>query len=54
MTEIRAADRIDADDSPAPQVCGCGHPVADHDVIAVRFCDATLAGVLARGCVCKK
>jgi hypothetical protein len=30
----------------------CPHPVVEHDGIALRFCRATAAGALARGCVC--
>jgi hypothetical protein len=34
--------------------CGvCPHPVADHDGIGLRFCRATLAAALDRGCVCR-
>jgi hypothetical protein len=48
-------DRVDA---PAPEsrdVPGCEacpHPVDDHDAIGLRFCRATLASALDRGCVC--
>ena len=43
---------------PAPaesllEACACGHPHADHDAIAARYCAATIAGSLARGCVCR-
>jgi hypothetical protein len=35
------------------EVCSvCPHRVADHDVIGLRFCHATVAGSLSRGCVC--
>ncbi|OZM70154.1 hypothetical protein CFN78_26650 [Amycolatopsis antarctica] len=30
----------------------CSHVRDDHDQIGLRFCSATLAGNLARGCVC--
>lgn len=30
----------------------CPHPAADHDAIALRFCRATVAAALERGCVC--
>jgi hypothetical protein len=30
----------------------CPHSVESHDVIARRFCAATLAGASHRGCVC--
>ncbi|HEY2060693.1 MAG TPA: RGCVC family protein [Amycolatopsis sp.] len=30
----------------------CPHPLDSHDVIARRFCTATSAGHLDRGCVC--
>jgi hypothetical protein len=40
-----------ADDPQA--TCVCGHLFAQHDAIATRYCDATTAGGLARGCVCR-
>jgi hypothetical protein len=41
---------------PVPAaVCDvCAHPVAAHDVIGRRFCDATVRGTLTRGCICRK
>jgi hypothetical protein len=30
----------------------CAHPWTAHDVIAARFCNATVAGHYERGCVC--
>lgn len=30
----------------------CPHPVATHDAIGTRFCRATTANTLSRGCVC--
>ena len=45
--------------APAPQAeddtrCGsCPHPLADHDPIGLRFCRATRAGDITRGCVCR-
>ncbi|WP_218122318.1 RGCVC family protein [Blastococcus aurantiacus] len=39
-------------DAPA-DVCGrCPHPLSAHDTISLRFCRATGAGDLARGCAC--
>lgn len=32
--------------------CRCGHPLADHDAIAARYCLATANGQLDRGCIC--
>jgi len=35
------------------ELCGtCGHSMSSHDVISSRFCAATEAGALDRGCVC--
>ncbi|SDC91944.1 hypothetical protein SAMN05660690_2924 [Geodermatophilus telluris] len=36
-----------------PRCDGCPHPASDHDAIALRFCRATLAAALDRGCVCR-
>jgi len=30
----------------------CPHPLDQHDAIAQRFCTATSAGALSRGCIC--
>ncbi|MEV7037532.1 RGCVC family protein [Amycolatopsis sp. NPDC051061] len=40
-------------DGRAAAVClVCPHSVESHDMIARRFCTATLASVINRGCVC--
>ena len=39
-----------ADDQPL--ACACGHPHAQHDAIAARYCLATATGHLDRGCIC--
>jgi hypothetical protein len=31
----------------------CPHPLALHDPIGARFCRATAAAALSRGCVCR-
>jgi hypothetical protein len=43
-------DAVPADDAECP---ACPHPLAQHDPIAVRFCRATSAAALSRGCVCR-
>ncbi|WP_434453088.1 RGCVC family protein [Lentzea sp. E54] len=30
----------------------CPHPRQDHDPIGVRYCTATTASALPRGCIC--
>jgi hypothetical protein len=42
----------DTTQAPMTSMCACGHPIDTHDAIATRYCDATLAGVLPRGCIC--
>jgi hypothetical protein len=37
---------------PMTWPCACGHPASDHDRTADRFCAATRAGQLLRGCIC--
>jgi hypothetical protein len=37
----------------APACDVCGHPMTSHDRISTRFCDATQAGALSRGCICR-
>jgi hypothetical protein len=36
----------------ATQCVVCEHVWAEHDVIAARYCAATVAGRFDRGCVC--
>jgi hypothetical protein len=46
-------DTTNDDSGPQDGVCGvCGHPLSAHDAISVRYCAATAAGALTRGCVC--
>lgn len=40
-------------DPPPTDLCVCGHPTEQHDPIASRYCEATIAGDLKRGCVCR-
>jgi hypothetical protein len=47
----------DAPDVGAPDAAACPacpHPAARHDAIGARFCRATTANALSRGCVCAK
>jgi len=51
--DLRNLDTGDvADDVTTTTCAACPHPWSDHDRIAVRFCTATAAGALGRGCVC--
>lgn len=48
QAEARAEERADE------ARCGsCPHPLAAHDRIGLRFCRATRAGDIDRGCVCR-
>jgi hypothetical protein len=52
---ISVTERVTTDDEadpPLASICACGHAVEWHDTIARRYCDATQAGILARGCIC--
>jgi hypothetical protein len=35
-----------------PASCACGHSSASHDRVAARYCAATTAGNISRGCLC--
>jgi hypothetical protein len=38
---------------PQPDtLCACGHAVEAHDLIASRYCRATVASALDRACMC--
>jgi hypothetical protein len=46
-------DHATESDPGAQDVClACAHPWSGHDVISARFCTATIASALTRGCVC--
>jgi hypothetical protein len=48
-------DARPADDEVTVRACdACGHDLASHDAISSRYCRASLAGALDRGCVCPK
>lgn len=45
----------DAEDLGEVQRCAvCEHGLAQHDAISHRFCQATQAQALSRGCLCPK
>ncbi|WP_194813641.1 RGCVC family protein [Nocardia sp. XZ_19_385] len=46
-----AEDQSATNDGGCP---ACKHPRDAHDQISQRFCDATAAGHLDRGCVCPR
>lgn len=49
---VAAGNDVDTD---LKQRCAvCEHDTADHDVIGTRFCEATQAHALTRGCICSK
>ena len=42
------------DGPPTDAACGvCSHAHAHHDAIGLRFCRATAAAALTRGCICR-
>ncbi len=54
MTPALLDDRAeDAATVAAPACAGCPHGIDAHDAIALRYCRATVAGALDRGCVCQ-
>ncbi len=55
-SRIGRHERLEADapwSSDDPRCDVCPHPAPDHDAIALRFCRATLAAAIDRGCVCR-
>jgi hypothetical protein len=38
---------------PAGTSCLCGHAADEHDLLASRYCKATVTGALTRACMCK-
>jgi hypothetical protein len=52
-TPVPTTEGAVAGPAPEASVCGaCPHLLAAHDVIGERYCRATLAGALTRGCAC--
>jgi len=49
-TATLSVDEFEGDTSG--ECMACSHPLSTHDVIAVRFCNATVDHALARGCIC--
>ena len=39
--------------APVPMCDVCAHAISGHDVTATRYCDATQANALSRGCICQ-
>ena len=55
-TTLPAADTQDGIGAQVEDEARCGscpHPLAAHDPIGLRFCRATRAGDIDRGCVCR-
>ena len=51
--DVTQAVRNHTADGEIVAVCAaCSHPRAMHDRIAARYCTASTAGKLSRGCVC--
>ena len=48
-----AADTSSGELLQDPDCDVCAHPAAGHDAVAQRFCSATHARVLTRGCICR-
>jgi hypothetical protein len=51
-TPVLHVQASDPDQASAATCPACVHPVDAHDVIAARFCAATLARSTDRGCAC--
>jgi hypothetical protein len=52
-TTTITAPTLAAESTTSPTCESCSHPVATHDLIAVRYCRATAASALIRACICK-
>jgi hypothetical protein len=48
-----APTSTDVEDQPATACSVCAHPLATHDRIAARYCEATQSSAIARGCICR-
>jgi hypothetical protein len=53
-TEVAAPpDAPRANTDEAGRCMACPHPSNTHDVIANRYCDATISHAFTRGCICR-
>ena len=52
-TPVTPQSATDPDEAATPGCRACAHPEKTHDVIAARFCAATTARGLPRGCACR-
>ena len=54
-TQGGTRDRVEGETEVEDQArCGsCPHPLVAHDPIGLRFCRATRAGDIHRGCACR-
>lgn len=43
---------IAADPVDPGELCACGHPLASHDRVGLRYCQASASSGLSRGCIC--
>jgi len=50
-SEAREAN-TDTDVAAGKSCLACAHSWQTHDAIGIRYCTATIAGGLTRGCVC--
>ncbi|WP_157529701.1 RGCVC family protein [Nocardia sp. NRRL S-836] len=44
---------VDVQVLPDASCAVCPHPLQDHDPLGVRYCNATTASALPRGCICR-
>jgi hypothetical protein len=56
QTVVAAADKTadtNSDVITSEQCSACKHAWDKHDALGVRYCTATTAGSLSRGCICR-
>jgi hypothetical protein len=52
MSTTTITARTAAEPTTSPTCESCSHPVAKHDLIAIRYCRATADSALIRACIC--
>ncbi|MCX2951364.1 RGCVC family protein [Lentzea sp. NEAU-D7] len=52
VSELHTTELADHSDS-AGACAVCPHPWHEHDPLGVRYCTATAASALSRGCICR-
>jgi hypothetical protein len=52
ITPTQSTTSLDPSAVAAPKCSACPHDLDQHDRISLRYCSATTAATMTRGCIC--